>query len=416
MWQHGSVPSAPPPGDPAPADGRLPEQALAQLGEQPFGLYVHVPFCRSGAATATSTPTPPRSSGPARPGRRTPSRRSRRSGWPAGCSATSTCRSRRSSSAAGRPTLLPPGRPRRGAGRRRRGVRAGRRRRGHHRGQPRLGDPVGPRGAPRGRLQPDLLRHAVGGRRTCWPRWTAPTTRCGCPAVVEWARAAGLRAGQPGPDLRHAGGVAADWETSLDAALACEPDHVSAYSLIVEDGTALARAGAPRRAAGARRRRPRRQVPRSPTSGSRPPGSRWYEVSNWARDPAARGGPVPAQPPLLDRGGLVGRRARGPLPRRRRPLVERQAPRGVRRPAGAAATSPAHAREMLDAEERRVERVLLEIRLRDGLDPARARRRRPGGGAGAGRAGAARGRDGRRWCSRRDGRLLADAVVRDLLP
>ena len=37
-----------------------------------------------------------------------------------------------------------------------------------------------------------------------------------------------------------------EWEqtsqaSSLEAALACEPDHVSAYSLIVEDGTALAR-------------------------------------------------------------------------------------------------------------------------------------------------------------------------------
>ena len=33
----------------------------------------------------------------------------------------------------------------------------------------------------------------------------------------------------------------------------------------------------------------------------------------------------------------------------------------------AAGLSPAHAREVLDAETRRVERVLLELRLRDGL-------------------------------------------------
>ena len=39
------MPSAPPPGDPVPADGSLPEAALAELGERPFGLYVHVPFC-----------------------------------------------------------------------------------------------------------------------------------------------------------------------------------------------------------------------------------------------------------------------------------------------------------------------------------------------------------------------------------
>src|SRR5690349_22422185 len=39
------MPSALPPGDPVPEDGSLPASALAGLGEQPFGLYVHVPFC-----------------------------------------------------------------------------------------------------------------------------------------------------------------------------------------------------------------------------------------------------------------------------------------------------------------------------------------------------------------------------------
>ena len=39
------MPSALPTGEPAPADGRLPDGALAGLGERPFGLYVHVPFC-----------------------------------------------------------------------------------------------------------------------------------------------------------------------------------------------------------------------------------------------------------------------------------------------------------------------------------------------------------------------------------
>src|SRR4029453_16202226 len=34
-----------PPGAPAPPDGALPESALADLGDRPFGLYVHVPFC-----------------------------------------------------------------------------------------------------------------------------------------------------------------------------------------------------------------------------------------------------------------------------------------------------------------------------------------------------------------------------------
>ena len=34
-----------PDGEPAPADGALPGDALGGLGTRPFGLYVHVPFC-----------------------------------------------------------------------------------------------------------------------------------------------------------------------------------------------------------------------------------------------------------------------------------------------------------------------------------------------------------------------------------
>ena len=36
-----------PAGDPAPADGALPPEALAGVGMRPFGFYVHVPFCAS---------------------------------------------------------------------------------------------------------------------------------------------------------------------------------------------------------------------------------------------------------------------------------------------------------------------------------------------------------------------------------
>ena len=41
----GRVPSVPPSGEPAPADGSLPPSALTGLGTRPFGVYVHVPFC-----------------------------------------------------------------------------------------------------------------------------------------------------------------------------------------------------------------------------------------------------------------------------------------------------------------------------------------------------------------------------------
>ena len=116
--------------------------------------------------------------------------------------------------------------------------------------------------------------------------WTARTTRCGSPGSSR-TRAAGfdqvsldLIYGTPGESL-------ADWATSVDAALACAPDHVSAYSLIVEDGTALAR----------RIRRGELPMPddddladKYVLADERPTaaGLGWYEVSNWARDDAAR--------------------------------------------------------------------------------------------------------------------------------
>src|SRR5579859_7068464 len=39
------MPGALPEGEPVPADGALPDGARRGLGERPFGIYVHVPFC-----------------------------------------------------------------------------------------------------------------------------------------------------------------------------------------------------------------------------------------------------------------------------------------------------------------------------------------------------------------------------------
>jgi coproporphyrinogen III oxidase-like Fe-S oxidoreductase len=56
--------------------------------------------------------------------------------------------------------------------------------------------------------------------------------------AVQWARAAGLAVsldliyGTPGESLD-------DWRASLDAALALEPDHISAYALVIEPGTRM---------------------------------------------------------------------------------------------------------------------------------------------------------------------------------
>ncbi len=46
MAFNGAVPAQSPPGEPAPTDGALPEAATSQLPAGAFGWYVHVPFCR----------------------------------------------------------------------------------------------------------------------------------------------------------------------------------------------------------------------------------------------------------------------------------------------------------------------------------------------------------------------------------
>ena len=96
------------------------------------------------------------------------------------------------------------------------------------------------------------------------------------------ARAAGL--GHVNLDLIYGtpGERDEDLASSLDAVLDAGVDHVSAYALIVEDGTALAR----------RVRRGELPAPDDDVLASRyemiderlsAAGLRWYEVSNWAR-------------------------------------------------------------------------------------------------------------------------------------
>ncbi|HJR37108.1 MAG TPA: coproporphyrinogen-III oxidase family protein, partial [Nocardioidaceae bacterium] len=233
------------------------------------------------------------------------------------------------------------------------------------------------------------------------------------PRAVQWARSAGFD--QVSLDLIYGtpGESPGDWQTSLDSSLAADPDHLSAYALIVEEGTALAR------------QIRRGEVPMTDDDdladkylaadeALEKAGLGWYEVSNWARDETARC----RHNEIYWRGDDwwgIGPGAHSHVGGVRWWNVKHPVAYAGRIESGA---SPAQAREVLDAETRRVERVLLEVRLRDGL-PAdvldEAGRGNVADQVARGNVDA-EGWDRGRVVLTRKGRLLADAVVRDLLP
>ncbi len=224
--------------------------------------------------------------------------------------------------------------------------------------------------------------------------------------AVGWAREAGFE--QVSLDLIYGtpGESTADWAASVEAALACAPDHVSAYSLIVEDGTRLAR-------------QVRTGVIPAPDDDDlaekyvladeafTAAGLGWYEVSNWARNEAARCRHNELYWTSASWWG-IGPGAHSHVAGERWWNVKHPSAYAARILAG---ESPALDGEVLDAETRALERVLLEVRLRDGLpldlvDPTPVE------------DVVARGLgvlEGDRLVLTRQGRLLADAVVRELV-
>ncbi|HEX7132342.1 MAG TPA: radical SAM family heme chaperone HemW [Iamia sp.] len=96
------------------------------------------------------------------------------------------------------------------------------------------------------------------------------------PAVAA-ARRAGLDVSL---DLIYggAGETVADWATTVEGAIALEPDHVSAYALTVEAGTPLARDAS-------RHPDDDDQADKYDVAATRleAAGFEWYEISNWAR-------------------------------------------------------------------------------------------------------------------------------------
>ncbi|MFI2294666.1 radical SAM family heme chaperone HemW [Isoptericola sp. NPDC019571] len=256
------------------------------------------------------------------------------------------------------------------------------------------------------------------------------------PDVVTWARDAGLDVsldliyGTPGESLE-------DWRTSLEAVLATGVDHVSAYALVVEPGTKMH----------AQVRRGELALPDEDDQAAKyeladdlltDAGLGWYEVSNWARGPehacrhnlaywrgddwwgigpgahsyvAGPAGGADAVAGIEGVEGIEGIEHAGVRwwnvkhPRRYAALLESGA-------------SPGAGRELLTPAEARLERVLLGVRVREGLEIAAldpSRRSAVAGLVARGLVDGVAAVRGRVVLTRR-GRLLADSVVRELTP
>jgi len=232
------------------------------------------------------------------------------------------------------------------------------------------------------------------------------------PQVVQWAREAGLAVsldliyGTPGESLE-------DWRYSLETALSYEPDHISAYALIVEDGTKLA----------AQMRRG--EVPGIDDDDHADKyeladqliteaGLGWYEVSNWARTPEQACRHNLAYWRGDDWWG-IGPGAHSHVGGVRWWNVKHPSAYANRLSQG---LSPAAGRETLDAETRNMERVMLEARLQSGLEVSTLSaggRHQVAGLIADGLVDPVPAFRGRLVLTLK-GRLLADAVVRRLLP
>ena len=404
------MPGLPPDGEPMPADGRLEAAELDRLGDIPFGMYVHVPFCRTRCGycdfnTYTAAELGGGASSNSYAGLAVAEIGFARSVLGAAAPPVSTV-----FFGGGTPTLLPPGdlavilravdsefglaadaevtteaNP----------------------------DSVDQRSL--GELRAAGFTRISFGMQSSVSHVLAVLDRSHTPGraqqCVAWARAEGFT--HVSLDLIYGapGESAADWLCSVRSALAAGPDHISAYALIVEEGTRLAR----------RIRRGELAGPDDDEMADRylaaddeftAAGMSWYEVSNWA----SGNGSACRHNMLYWTGGNwwgVGPGAHSHVGGARWWNVRHPAAYAGRVSAG---VSPGQARELLTDAERRIERIMLTTRLASGCEVSEL------GAAGRGAAAAAV-RDGLadeaafgagRVVLTRPGRLLADAVIRDL--
>ncbi|MEV8358698.1 MULTISPECIES: radical SAM family heme chaperone HemW [unclassified Microbacterium] len=210
--------------------------------------------------------------------------------------------------------------------------------------------------------------------------------------------------GAPDETLDH-------WRRSVEAALALETDHISAYALIVEEGTALER----------RIRRGELATPDDDLQAAmyehadtafEEAGYDWYEVSNWARTPADRSRHNLAYWHGHDWWGF-GPGAHSHVGGVRFWNVRHPAAYAQRLAAG---DSPGAGLEVPDEEARLLERVMLRVRTVEGLPVSQLAWQSRQAVAGLVADGLVDGREAVRGTLvlTRAGRLLADAVVRAL--
>ncbi|MFJ7749384.1 radical SAM family heme chaperone HemW [Arthrobacter sp. NPDC097144] len=408
------TPSALPLGDPAPADGLLPAQAADGAADRNFGLYVHIPFCsvRCGYCDFNTYTATELGGGASQAAYGATAAREvvfaadalRRSGMPERPMGTVFF-------GGGTPTLLPAEDL---AGILKTAVDAWGLAPGAEVTTEANPDSVTPQSL---QLLADAGFTRVSfGMQSAVPHVLAVLDRTHTPSrvpeAVKWARDAGLHVsvdliyGTPGESME-------DWKVSVNEALSYEPDHISAYALIIEEGTKLA----------ARMRR-----------GEVPPiddddhadkylaademmaaaGLSWYEVSNWARTPADQCRHNLAYWRSDDWWGI------GPGAHSHAGGVRwwnAKHPTAYAQRIGAG-ESPAVGRETLDAETRYVEDIMLRTRLAEGLELSRLKetgRLAVAGLMADGLVDAKAALTGRVLLTTK-GRLLADAVVRRLLP
>ena len=403
------MPGTLPDGEPVPEDGTLPTAATRDFGDTPFGVYVHVPFCRTRCGycdfnTYTATELGGGASQAAYPGLLETEIGVAAKVLPGGVKVSTVF------FGGGTPTLLAPAE----IGGILRNIDAA------------FGlendaevtieanpETVGP--AELEQLLATGVTRISFGMQSAVPHVLRVLDREHQPGrpldCVRWARAAGFE--RISLDLIYGtpGESDDDWRRSLTAAIEAGPDHVSAYALIVEEGTRLA----------AKVRRGEVAAPDDDAMADRyliaddllsQAGFSWYELSNWAESDRSRC----RHNELYWTGGHwwgFGPGAHSHVGGVRWWNVKHPTAYAARLAAG---HSPAAAREQLTAAERKMEEIMLRSRLVEGIPLSLL-----SGAAldSAERTVASRLADPAAFADGRivltlQGRLLADAVVRDL--